>query len=337
MIGLHNRSQRRAQGRVSPVAAILPLIVTFSLVAAACGADSDPSPVERADAIRVGAFNFAESELLAELYAQTLEQQGLPVERLGRIGSREVVEPALELGLIDIVPEYAGTMLSFVSLGQVEPSADSQQTLIALQAALTPRGLVALNPAPAQNRNAIVVTKEFAIDHGVRTLSDLVGLSSDLAFGGPPECPERYFCMVGLADVYGLEFEPFIAIPNASVVVASLRANEIDVGLLFSTDPLLVESDLVVLNDDLGLQPAENVVPVIRAATLDQYGPEVVDVLNAVSHRLDGVDLVQLNAQAQDQHLALATIVADWLAASERPDRTGISLRVADRAALDHP
>lgn len=290
------------------------LVIAVSLLASGCGDTAEPTVSEPAAAIRVGAFDFPESELLAEVFAQALELRDIPVERLGRIGSRETVEPALELGLIDVVPEYAGTMLSFVSLGAWEPSADSRQTLVALQATLKPRGMIALDPAAAQNRNALVVTNRFAVEHGVRTVSDLIPLAADLVFGGPRECPERYFCLVGLAEVYGLEFESFIPTPGATVVAEALRADEIDVGLLFSTDPMLVGTDLVVLRDDLRLQPAENIVPVVRREALERWGPEVAEALNAVSSRLDNKSLVALNARALEPDPGLAATVADWLA-----------------------
>jgi osmoprotectant transport system substrate-binding protein len=285
---------------------LLQLFLAATLLIAGCGGPAEPEEQGVGVAIRVGAFDFPESELLAELYAQALERRGLPVQRLGRIGSREVVEPALELGLIDVVPEYAGTMLSFVSLGSNEPTSDSELTVADLRSVLAPRGMIALEPAAAQNRNAVVVSKAFAVEHGVSTVSDLAPLAGALAFGGPSECPERYFCLVGLRDRYGIEFGVFIPIPNATVVAASLRADEIDVGLLFSTDSVLVDPDLVVLGDDLDLQPAENIVPVVRSQVVEKWGPALIEALDAVSVRLDTTSLVLLNSRAADATPAIA-------------------------------
>ncbi len=98
------------------------MVTVVALLLGGCGAQSKPGPPAADTVIRVAAFNFPESELVAEIYAQALEGHGLPVDRLGRIGSREIVQPALELGFIDVVPEYAGTMLSFLSLGETEPT-----------------------------------------------------------------------------------------------------------------------------------------------------------------------------------------------------------------------
>lgn len=286
------------------------LAVVALIVVAGCA--EAPAPDAQTEAIRVGAFDFPESELLAEIYAQALEARGLPVERLGRIGSREVVLPALQLGFIDVVPEYAGSILTFVSLGTNEPTADSEQTLVELQAALDARGIVALDPSAAQNRNAIVVTKRFAIDHEVRALSDLRSIATDLTMGGPPECPERAFCLVGLSDVYGLEFGSFVPLPNTSVVADALRTGEIDVGLLFSTDAALADPDLVVLRDDRGLQPAENVVPVVRASALRKWGSAFTDALDSVSDVLVTTDLAQLNSLSQSG-MGTADLANEWL------------------------
>jgi osmoprotectant transport system substrate-binding protein len=302
------------------------LVSRFNVLAAlliavtlpACGGDAAPPTLPAADeAIRIGAFNFPESEMLAEMYAQVLEDAGLPVHRVGVIGSREIVEPALELGIVDLVPEYLGSLLEFVNLGAGAATADTVASLAHLRAELADRGLVALEPAPAQDRNALVVRKAFAAEHAIRVTSDLVPMAADLTFGGPPECPERYFCLAGLEERYGLGFGAFVPLPSNQVVVGALQTGEIDVGLLFSTDPALADERLVVLADDGGLQPAENIVPVVRQEALDRWGPRLAAALDAVSAELDTVDVVTLNFDAQaagGQAPALRSVVAAWLA-----------------------
>ena len=296
-----------------PITPRLALAVAI-LAAAGCGASPTSTTPAPEEAVRVAAFDFAESELLAEIYAQALEAHGLPVHRMGRVGSREIVQPAVELGLIDVIPEYAGTMLAFVSLGATPPTADSAQTIGDLRRVLADRGLVALDAAPAQNRNAIVVTTSFAATRSIDEVSDLGSRSGELAFGGPAECPERYFCLVGLREVYGIEFGTFVPIIGSRVVAASLRADEIQVGLLFSTDPVLIDPDLLVLRDDLGLQPAENVIPVVGEAALDRWGALLTDALSDVSSRLDTSTLVGLNAAVEVGDSSLREVAASWLA-----------------------
>jgi osmoprotectant transport system substrate-binding protein len=290
------------------------LMMLVLLASAACSDTTPPhSAATAGDAIRIGAFNFTESEVIAELYAQALEANGLQVARIGRVGSREVVQPALELGLLDVVPEYAGTLLEFVNLGAGEATADTNLTMERLRSHLEPRGLVALAPAYAQDRNALVIRKDFAAANGVRTTSDLVPFASDLVFGGPAECPERFFCLVGLGEIYGLEFDSFSPFPSGSVVAAGLATGEIDVGLVFSTDPVLSDPRLVVLTDDLGLQPAENVTPIVRQDALERWGPDLTMTLDAVSAELTTVDLVTLNSLAGEADTDIASIAKAWL------------------------
>lgn len=293
--------------------AIAALSTVALLLLPGCGDDEEAGPAPDPNAVRVAAFNFPESELIAEIYAQSLEAEGIPVERLGAIGPREVVQPALELGLIDVVPEYAGTLLSFVSLGENDPTFDSAATVAELRATLGPRGMVVLDPANAQNRNAVVVTDSFAIENGVRTLSDLAQISDTLTFGGPSECPEREFCLLGLRDVYGIEFAEFVPLPSSPVVAESLRLGEIDVGLLFTTDPDMIDTEITLLLDDGDLQPAENVVPVVRWQALARWSPELLDALNDVSGRLETSDLALLNMRAQQPDADIAALATLWL------------------------
>ncbi len=178
---------------------------------------------------------------------------------------------------------------------------------------LAGRDLAALSPAPAQNQNTIVVTEALATAHGLQAVSDLAPLAAELAFGGPAECPERYFCLGGLSTRYGLEFSSFTPMPNSEVVAAGLLSEVIDVGLLFSTDAVLVDPRLIVLRDDEGLQPAENIVPVVRNDALLRWGPDMAAVLDAVSARLDTGSLVRLNAEMAAPGETAASVAGRWL------------------------
>lgn len=171
-------------------------------------ADQDLVPYD-GDAVTgqivIGSTNFAEQEIVAELYSQVLEAAGADVERRFQLGSREVVAPALESGEIDLYPEYLGTYLNFVDAQATVPS-DPEEAAAALNELLEPMGLEVLTPAPAEDRNTFVVTRETADKYDLSTVSDLADVNEELVLGGPPECPERPFCLVGLKDTYGLKF-----------------------------------------------------------------------------------------------------------------------------------
>jgi osmoprotectant transport system substrate-binding protein len=178
---------------------------------------------------------------------------------------------------------------------------------------LDPRGLVALDAAAAQNSNAIVVTSEFAAEGNIVTISDLAGRASALRFGGPVECPDRPLCLLGLDEVYGLEFAEFVPQRSVAFTAEALRRDEIDVGLAFTTSPVLDDDTYTVLEDDRRLQPSENVVPVIRRSALDRWGPEVGRALNDLSALLTTRDLRAMNRRVADG-ASVAEVASSWRA-----------------------
>ena len=154
--------------------------------------------------ITVGSANFSEQEIVANMYALILQNNSADVTTKFQLGSREVVAPALENGDIDVYPEYVGSYLTF--LGGT-PTSDLDETVTALRAAAEPKGITVLEPSPADDINALVVTKETADKYSLVNISDLTTVPDQLTMGGPPECPERPFCILGFEETYGLKFE----------------------------------------------------------------------------------------------------------------------------------
>jgi osmoprotectant transport system substrate-binding protein len=294
------------------------------LLVACTGSSSVVPPPRPPEEITVAAFSFTESEILAELYSQALEAKGYPAEPMLNAGPRELVQPALAEGLIDVVPEYAGSALSFLTLGAVEGSASVSETHDALTRVVAPSGLVALTPAPAQDANAIVVSQSTADLYDLRDVSDLTSIGSQLVFGGPPECAHRRLCLVGLESAYGLRFREFIPLDSGGpLTLQALLSEGIDVALLFTTDPAIVSEGLVVLTDDRGLQPAENVTPLLRRQVVSAHGYGVVETLDAVSALLTTSDLREMIGQVVGGRTA-RDVAAIWLrdrrsALMERP------------------
>jgi osmoprotectant transport system substrate-binding protein len=264
--------------------------------------------------ITVGSFDFPESVLLAYLYAGALSARGYPVRVLPDLGSRELVEPALMTGLIQLVPEYTGSALEFVSLGRVHATANVVTTARNLERWMGARGIIVARPAAAQDANAIVVTAATAARYRLRTVSDLSAVAPSLIFGGPPECPERPYCLQGLRRVYGLRFRAFAGLDTGGTLTRqALEGGEISAALLFTTDPAIRGRHLVVLADNRGLQPAENVVPVLRRATAERYGTGLLAALNAVSARLSTPTLMALDAQLELDGLSPNAVAERWL------------------------
>jgi osmoprotectant transport system substrate-binding protein len=244
------------------------LLSATLLLLGACSTDEPSSTPPGGDELVVASFNFDESRLLAEIYALALEDEGIPVRRELDLGPREVVLPALRQGHVDVVPEYLGTILDAVARGPHGDERDPTVLRGLLDAVLEPWGLSALAPSSASNQNAVVVTRATAEARGLRTISDLEAVAPRLTLGGPPECPLRERCLLGLEETYSLAFDGFLPFDGARLVRQALLDGIVDVGVLFTTDGHLAGDELVTLRDDRGLQPAENVIPVVRTAAV---------------------------------------------------------------------
>jgi osmoprotectant transport system substrate-binding protein len=283
------------------------IFIAVALLATACGSGED---AKEGPTITIGSANFSENALVAEIYAQVLEDKGYPVERNLNVGNREVYAAALESGDLDLLPEYVGTALSFKG---GTPTADSAATAQALRDVWGADGIAVLEPAPAQDKNGIVVRPDTADALGLSTISDLAA-HPDLVFGGPPECPEREFCLIGLTEVYGLSFADFKPLDvGGALTVAALEGDEIQVALLFTSDGVISAKGFVLLEDDKGLQPAENLTPVIRQDILDAYDDELVDALNEVSAELTTEELSEMNKLIGIDGEDPEQVAADWI------------------------
>ncbi len=283
-------------------------ILGLAILATACGSGDGAT---EGDPIKVASFGFNESVIIAEIYAQGLEANGYTVDRHMNLGNREVVKPALESGEIDVVPEYIGTLAGFL---EVEASADSDATWEAARAAFEELGVTLLAFGPAQDKNAFVVTAETATEHGLTTVSDLQPVAGDLIFGGPPECPERPLCLPGLEEVYGITFSEFSPLDDAGpITIAALEGGEIDVALLFSTQGIIAANGWVALEDDQGLNPAENIAPAIRVDVVDAYGDELVALLESYTAAITTEDLTELNKRADLDQEDPALLATEWL------------------------
>jgi len=243
--------------------------------------------------VTVGSDNFAEAQIVGEMYAQVLENAGYTVERQLDIESREVRLPAMENGEIDIAPEYLASLLSVLD-PKASGTSDPEKVTTKLEPLLAEMGLETLVPSDVVDTNAFVVTRETADEFGLTTVGDLADVAGDMVLGGPPECPRRPFCIPGLKDVYGVEFEDFKPLGYGPTVTA-LEGGAIDVGLLFSTDGTIVDKGFVVLEDDKGLQAADNITPLVRSEVLDG---QLEGLLNEVSAAITEEEITELNKRA---------------------------------------
>jgi osmoprotectant transport system substrate-binding protein len=271
-------------------------LLTLALIIGACGGDSgEDGETGGGDkpTLTVGSDNFAEAQIVGEMYAQVLENAGYTVERQLELESREVRLPAMENGEIDIAPEYLASLQSVID-PESTPSGNPDEVVSALEQPLADMGLELLEYSDVIDTNAFVVTQETADQQGLTTVSDLQPVAGDLTLGGPTECPERPFCIPGLKEVYDVEFGDFKPLEYGASITA-LQGGEIDVALLFSTDGSIAENGFVVLEDDKQLQAADSITPLVRSEILTD---EISTLLNEVSANLETDAITELNKRA---------------------------------------
>jgi osmoprotectant transport system substrate-binding protein len=299
-------------------------VLALARLGAACGDDEDdtatddggdaPADIPEGPAISIGAQDFGESLILAEIYEAALGDAGYEVSIQEVGGFRDLLFGAFESGDVNLAPDYVASELEFLNDFAGEATSDVDETFDLLQPRLEPMGLVGLTPSDAVNTNAFVVTEETAEEHDLETLSDLAENGADLTLGGPQDCESNAFCIPGLREVYGLDMSANFTPLDAGVVATSLEEGAIDVGLLFSTDGRIAEEGWVLLEDDQGMLAADNVFPLASQEVVDAYGDDFTGLLDDISAELTTEDLTELNRRYDVDREDAEDIAADWLA-----------------------
>jgi osmoprotectant transport system substrate-binding protein len=297
---------------------LLAMLLLASSSLAACGDDDDGSgdggngdtaadtssaeaivsnPDNSGTEIVVGSKNFTEQKVLGEIFAQALEAAGYTVDKQLNLGDEKTALKALESGDIDAYPEYTGTALgSFFGVKSNEIPKDPEQAFEDAKAGFAEKDLTALEPTPFTSSNEVALTKEKADELGVAKISDLEGKSQDLTLYGSPECRQRQDCLLGLQDVYGLEFGKFTPV-DIALRHKVLTGGQADLSIVFTTDPQIKREGFVLLEDDKGMFPPYNSTFVVRDDTLEQAGPDLAEVAEMVEGGLTNEVMQELNAR----------------------------------------
>ncbi|MFD3941190.1 ABC transporter substrate-binding protein [Streptomyces sp. NPDC058579] len=302
--------------------------LTVSLVA--CGGDSleqgkaggsgGTSGAGKKGSLVVGAAAFTESKVLAELYAQVLKDAGYDAT-ITTVKNRELYEPSLEKGEIDVVPEYAATIAEFLNAKVNGPKApeekpvasgDAAATVEALKKLAEPRGLKVLAVGEAVDQNAFAVSKEFAEKNKLETLSDLGAAKLKVKIAAGDECEIRPFCAPGLKKTYGIDVAGIdpkgVGTPQAKQAVK----DGVDQLVLTTTTDATIESfGLVFLDDDKKLQNADNVLPVVNAK--DAGSPEIAAALDKITKVLTTADLAELNRKVDAERAKPEDVAKTYL------------------------
>jgi len=297
------------------LAALAALALTLGV--AACGSSDDnttsgstesgeagaiqSNPDNGKVSLTIGSKNFPEQEILGEIYAQALTAAGYKVKSALNLGSETVALKAVKTGQISGYPEYASTALtSFFGLEPEEVPADATEAWEKANEEFEKESLQAFEPTPFASANAVGTTKETADKYGLKTVSDLEGVSEELSLYGSPECRQRIDCLAGLEKLYGLKFKSFTPV-DIGLRYTVLEKGQADLSILFTTDPQLsAESDkFVILEDDKEVFPAGNVIFVTTKKVAEEAGPDYEKTILQVQEGLDLEVVQELDARVE--------------------------------------
>jgi osmoprotectant transport system substrate-binding protein len=289
-----------------------------ALALAACGANNNPTAPAGGGgggstgssggggSITVGSADFSESQVLGEIYAGAIKAKGVAVTTKPNIGSRDVYIKALEDGSVDIVPEYTGSLLTF--LKGTAPSQDPDAIYSTLKTTL-PATLVVLDKSTAEDKNSMVVTKDTATKYSLKSIADLAAHQADITVAAPPEFQSRQQGLVGLKSDYGFTPANFLPLKGAAIVNA-LTNNQAQAANIFSTDPSISANGFVTLDDPKLLFGSDNVVPLMRK---DKVNDTITAALNAVSAKIDTATLTDLVKQVDVDKKDASAVAKDFL------------------------
>ncbi|MGP5379944.1 glycine betaine ABC transporter substrate-binding protein [Corynebacterium casei] len=293
--------------------AFAALAVTSVFALTACGTDSSPLEEDTAtngggdETIVIGSQDYYSNEIIAEIYAQALENAGYDVDRQFRIGQREAYLPEIESGEIDLFPEYSGPVLQYW-----EPDTEARlpdDVFAALEEA-APEGLNVLEQSPATDQDSYVITQEFAEEWGIENVEDLSKVTEPMTLGANSEAEDRPNGPKGLEETYGVEvgFAP-IEDSGGPLTVKALRDGDVQLAIIYTADPSIESNNLVSLEDTKGLFLSSNVVPLAS----DKVDEQATEIINEISAAMSPEDLVSLNNRSVTEQLPAADIAQDWL------------------------
>jgi osmoprotectant transport system substrate-binding protein len=302
----------------SIVASAATLILLGGVAACASNdVSSGTSSSGTGKSITVGGPNFTEGLLMAQLYKQVLEKAGYKVS-VQNVDNRELYEPALEKGDIDVVPEYAATMAEFLNRKKnganatAVASADATATVTALRGLAEPLGLTVLEPSQAVDQNAFAVSQDFATKNNLKTLSDLGKSGQTVSLAAGPECADRPFCQPGLEKTYGVKISKIDPLGvGTAQAKQSVKDGKNQLALVLTTDGTLGDFGLVVLTDDKSLQNADNLIPVVNKSKAGDQ--QIADALNKLSQALTTDDLAGMNKKVDSERQKPEDVAKEYL------------------------
>jgi osmoprotectant transport system substrate-binding protein len=312
------------------------VLAALALFVAACGGDdeapttgsgSEATPSATAEAtgqivanpdnakvsLTIGSKSFTEQRVLGEIYAQGLAAAGYTTKTDLNLADEQAAMAALEGGEISAYPEYTGTaLLVFFKKDAADLPKDPQEAYDQVKSSFEGDGITAFPPTPFTSSNEVAVTKETADELGLKTISDLAQHAKDLTLYGTPECRQRMDCLLGLQEVYGLDFKRFVPV-SGDQRHEVLQSGRADVSIVYTTDPQIKRNGEVLLEDDKGMFPPYNPTLLMKSETAEAAGPDLAKTIDLIQKPLTDDAMQELDARVDLDKKDPAEVAKEYL------------------------
>lgn len=292
--------------------AVFGVVAIGAMVALAGCSSSNPlksgsTTSASADTIVIGSQAYYSNTIVAEAYAQALENGGFKVDRQFNIGQRSVYLPELASGKIDLIPDYSGNLLQYYD---AKTTAKTEAEIVAALPTALPKGLKVLTAAPATDQDTYTVTKKFSDANGITSLSDLSKFKGSLTVGANAEFQTRVYGIPGLKSVYGVSASlKAIADSGGPLTVSALKSNTVQLADIYSADPAIKANDFVSLTDPKSMILPQQIIPV-GDSKITSKAESIIDKVNAA---LTQEELITLNSNSVNQKQSAAVIAKAFL------------------------
>lgn len=280
------------------------------LLLAACGNGEDTATgngdIPDGPTIEIRGQDFSEAITLAEVYAQYLESLGYPVDIQTPAGFRVEAISDLEAGTLNMIVDYIGGSQAQLAPDS-EPSSDPDEVMEVIRDAYADIDATVLDYTPAVDGDAFVVRGDLEAE----TISDVADMG--LVLGASAQCFERPQCFIGFTEVYGIEFADTQTIEFGPILGEALAAEEVDAVVWNDTAPQIEEFGFKVLEDDLGIFPAQNIAPILANELIEAYGDDLVDAINELSAMITTDDLLAWNFETDIEFRESDDVAREWL------------------------
>jgi osmoprotectant transport system substrate-binding protein len=274
---------------------LITMVMVLVLSMTACGSKSRGNTAGKNTTIRVGTKDFTENLIVGELYALALEDAGYKVERVPNIAG-SVIHTSMVNNKIDLYPEYTGTGLLVVLKEKL--ITDPEEVYKKVKEGYEKQYKITwLNYSEANDGAGLVIRTELSRKLGITTISDLQKHAAEIRFASQGEVDQREDGIPALEKVYGKFNWKSSRVYDNGLKYQVLKNNEADVAPAYTTEGQLVNtSEFTLLEDDKHVWPPYNLAPVIRDNVLQSH-PDIADIINRISAKLDTKTLTALNAK----------------------------------------